>query len=156
MALPLVFPRQMLPLLRACALRQDWFLSQEHEQRVMLLTNAAYSTDDVTKRVPLVIQITEAWDVRDFPSTAWDQLAALPTGAAIYYVVNRDSIILYVGVSKHLRQRWVSHHRMADLAAAGAARIAWQAVWPEFLLLEGLFISYCQPQWQRVKALEGR
>jgi hypothetical protein len=149
MALPLVFPRQMLPSLRACASRQDWFLSREHDNRVILMTNAAYSAEDVNKRVPLVIQVTDAWDVYAFPSTAWDQIAALPIGAAIYYVLNRESVVLYVGASKHLRQRWVGHHRRSDLAAVGATRIAWQAVWPEFLLLEALFINYCQPQWQR-------
>jgi len=149
MSLPLVFPRHMLPSLRSCALRQDWFLSHEHENRMILMTNAAYSDDDVNKRVPLVIQVTDVWDVYVFPSTTWDQIAALPTGAAIYYVLDRDSGILYVGASKHLRQRWVNHHRRADLAAVGATRIAWQAVWPEFLPLEALFIRYCEPQWQQ-------
>jgi hypothetical protein len=149
MSLPLIVPRSMLPSLRACALRQDWFLSREHEQRLILLTNAAYSEEDVTKRVPLVIEVTEAWNVQAFPSTAWDQLAALPMGAAIYYVLKRDSGVLYVGASKHVRQRWVNHHRRKDLAAVGATRIAWQAVWPAFLPLEALFIRYCHPQWQR-------
>jgi hypothetical protein len=149
MSLPLIFPRHMLSSLRACAFRQDWFLSREHEQRLILLTNAAYSDEDVHKRVPLVIQVTDAWDVHAFPSTAWDQIAALPTGAAIYYVLNRDSGVLYVGASKQVRQRWVNHHRRKDLAAVGARRNAWQAVWPEFLPLEALFIRYCQPQWQR-------
>jgi len=152
MSIPLVLPRQMLPSLRACAHRQDWFLSHEHEHRVMLLTNAAYSEEDVTKRVPLVIQVADVWDIHAFPSTAWDEIAALPTGAAIYYVLNRTKVVLYVGASKHLRQRWASHHRRSDLAAGGATRIAWQAIWPEFLLLEALFISYCQPQRQRQTA----
>jgi hypothetical protein len=138
----------MLPSLRACALRQDWFLSQEHAQRLLLMTNAAYSAEDVTTRVPLVIQVTEAWDVQVFPSTAWDQRAALPSAAAIYYVLGQGRGILYVGASKDVRQRWVTHHRRADLTVAGATRIAWQAVWPEFLPLEALFIRYCQPQRQ--------
>jgi hypothetical protein len=152
MSLPLVVPRQMLPHLRACAFRQDWFLSREYEHRIMLLTNAAYNAEDITKRIPLVIQVVDAWDIQAFPSTAWEQTSALPTGAAIYYVLNRDSVVLYVGASKQVRMRWASHHRRADLAAVGATRIAWQAVWPEFLLLEALFISYCQPQWQRQPA----
>src|SRR5262245_57450665 len=152
MSIPVVFPRQMLPSLRTCAMRQDWFVSREHDNRVILLTNAAYSTEDVSKRLPLVIQVTEAWDIHAFPSTAWDQVAALPTGAGIYYVLNREGVVLYVGASKHVRQRWGSHHRRADLAAVGATRIAWQAVWPEFLPLEALFINYCQPLWQRQTA----
>jgi predicted component of type VI protein secretion system len=149
MSLPLVLPRQMLPSLKVYALRQDWFVSREHENRLILLTNAAYNDEDVNKRVPLVIQVAEVWDVQIFPSAPWDQIAALPTGAAIYYVLNKDSGVLYVGASKQVRQRWGSHHRRAHLAAVGATRIAWQAVWPEFLPLEALFINYCQPQWQR-------
>ena len=152
MSLPLVLPRELLPSLRACAMRQDWFLSREDENRLILLTNAAYSEENINKRVPLVIQVTDAWDVHAFPSTAWNQTAALPTGAAIYYVLDRESVVLYVGASKHVRQRWGRHHRRSDLAAVGATCIAWQAVWPEFLLLEALFISYCQPQWQRQTA----
>jgi len=149
MSLALIFPRHMLPSLRACALRQDWFLSREHEHRIILMTNATYSDEDITKRVPLVIQVTDVWDVHIFPSTALDQIAALPIGAAIYYVLNRDGGVLYVGASKQVRQRWVNHHRRSDLAAVGATRIAWQAVWPEFLPLEALFIRYCEPQWQQ-------
>jgi hypothetical protein len=149
MSMPMLFPRQLLPHLQACARRQDWFVSQEEGHRVILLTNAAYSQENVTKRLPLVLQVTDAWDVRACPSTAWDQIAALPTGAAIYYVLNNTSAVLYVGESTQVRQRWTHHHRRADLATVGATRIAWQAVWPEFLLLEGLFIHYCRPRWQR-------
>jgi hypothetical protein len=139
----------MLPSLRACAIQHDWFLSREEAHRLLLLTNTAYQAEDMTQRIPLVIQVTETWDVCTCPSTAWDQTAALPTGAGIYYVVNRDSIVLYVGASKQVRQRWFRHHRRTDLAAVGAKRIAWQAVWPAFLPLEALFIRYCQPQCQR-------
>lgn len=66
-------------------------------------------------------------DVLSLPFLLVEERSALPDTAAIYFVLAGD-VVLYVGQSVSLRQRWLAHHRLAQLNERGGCRIAWMHV----------------------------
>lgn len=64
----------------------------------------------------------------DLPSVALDERHRLPAVAAVYFVFDDPDAMLYVGMSSNLRQRWRSHHRLAQARRQSGARIYWLAV----------------------------
>lgn len=46
------------------------------------------------------------------------EVKALPSIAAVYFVVERPGVVVYVGRTRNLAQRWRSHHRAAQLDPA--------------------------------------
>lgn len=81
------------------------------------------------------------------PSVAFDDRKALPKCAAIYFVLNPDGTVLYIGQSIHLAKRWAAHHRMTVLREKQAIRIAWLVMPDETLLntAEAACITYFAP-----------
>ena len=59
------------------------------------------------------------------PSMPFEERRRLPKCAAIYFVLNAASTVLYVGQSINLAVRWAAHHRAAKLTERQATRIAW-------------------------------
>ncbi len=80
------------------------------------------------------------------PSLPLDERAALPDTPAIYFVLAGDTV-LYIGQSVNVRQRWVAHHRLAQLNEHGGCRIAWMTVDAAGLLgeLERACIAHFEP-----------
>jgi len=48
--------------------------------------------------------------------------------SAIYFVVNGERDIIYIGRAVHLAHRWMHHHRIDYLSALTRVTIAWLAV----------------------------
>ncbi len=80
--------------------------------------------------------MTEAPSLTDLPSLPLSERSALPDTAAIYFVLAGHTV-LYIGQSVSLRQRWVAHHRLAQLNEHGGCRIAWMQV-DDVSLLDGI------------------
>ena len=82
----------------------------------------------------------------DLPSLPLDERAALPGTPAIYFVLAGDTV-LYIGQSVNMRQRWLAHHRFAQLDERGGCRIAWMEVSDTGLLdeLERACIAHFSP-----------
>jgi len=80
------------------------------------------------------------------PSLPLDERRELPDTAAIYFVLAGDTV-LYIGQSVNVRQRWLAHHRLAQLNEHGGCRIAWMTVDGVSLLneLEQACIAHFQP-----------
>ncbi len=80
------------------------------------------------------------------PSLPLDERGDLPDTAAIYFVLAGDAV-LYIGQSVSLRQRWLAHHRLAQLNEYGGCRIAWMTVDDAGLLdaLEQACIAHFEP-----------
>jgi len=80
------------------------------------------------------------------PSVPLDERSALPDTAAIYFVIEGDTV-LYVGQSINLHQRWLAHHRLTQLNEYGGCRIAWMQVDDADLLdeLERACIEHFSP-----------
>src|SRR5215831_9532432 len=87
-----------------------------------------------------------AIDVGVLPTLPLAERGDLPDTPAIYFVLTGDTV-LYVGKAGCLRQRWVAHHRLAQLGEYGACRMAWMQVDDAGLLdeLEQACIDHFQP-----------
>lgn len=59
------------------------------------------------------------------PSLRLESRHNLPDKPAIYFVVDEDEEILYIGKALRLVKRWRGHHRLAQLEQLGNVRIAW-------------------------------
>jgi len=81
------------------------------------------------------------------PSVAFDNRKALPTCAAISFVLNAQGTVLSIGQSMHLAMRWAAHHRMSTLLENQATRIAGLVMEDTALLdaVEVACIAYFDP-----------
>jgi len=64
----------------------------------------------------------------DLPNLPLEERRALPDCAAIYFVLDNDDAVLYIGRAISLVRRWMAHHRAKQLLGIGSTRIAWLAV----------------------------
>ncbi len=92
----------------------------------------------------------------DLPSLPLDERKALPDTPAIYFVLAADTV-LYIGQSVNVRQRWLAHHRFAQLNEYGGCRIAWMTVDDASLLddLERACIAHFSPILNREPLPDG-
>lgn len=89
------------------------------------------------------------FDLFKLPYVDLTQLEKLPTCSAIYFAIDSQNRILYVGLSLNLAERWKTHHRLYQLKEIhekNAVRIAW-LVWTkeDLSTAERYFIDLYQP-----------
>lgn len=89
------------------------------------------------------------FNLSKLPYVDLTQLEKLPTCSAIYYAIDSQNRVLYVGLSVNLAERWKTHHRLCQLKEIhedNPVRIAW-LVWTEEDLstAEKYFINRYQP-----------
>ncbi|WP_228015664.1 GIY-YIG nuclease family protein [Synechocystis salina] len=60
----------------------------------------------------------------------------LPEQPGIYFVLNRDDTIEYIGMSANLQKRWYSHHRQSDFDLIEDGKIAFITSLPKHYLQE--------------------
>lgn len=68
---------------------------------------------------PADIQIDE------LPSVALDEKAKLPETPSIYFAVDSQGVVQYIGQSVNPQQRWKQHHRQYQLDSCESVRIAY-------------------------------
>jgi len=83
----------------------------------------------------------------DLPSLPLELRRQLPDCVSIYFVIDKDDVILYVGQSISLAQRWMAHHCTKQLQGIENVRIAWLEVSEKALLddIEQACIDYFGP-----------
>jgi len=83
----------------------------------------------------------------DLPSVPLGDRKNLPDCPAIYFVLDSNDAVLYVGRAISLARRWVAHHRTKQLREGGPTRIAWLEVSDSALLdeIERACIAYFAP-----------
>ena len=89
------------------------------------------------------------FDLFKLPCVDLTQLELLPTCSAVYFAIDSQNRVLYVGLSLNLAERWKTHHRLHQLKEIhenSLVRIAW-LVWTEEDLstAEKYFINRYQP-----------
>ena len=89
------------------------------------------------------------FDLFELPYVDLAQLELLPTCSAIYFAIDSQNRVLYIGLSVNLIERWKTHHRLHQLKEIhkeSPVRIAW-LVWTEEDLstAEKYFINRYQP-----------
>lgn len=70
------------------------------------------------------MQASRTVSVAGLPSKPLAERASFPT-CACSYVVKAGDKVLYVGQTQNLRQRWVAHHLLSELAQHKDVRVSW-------------------------------
>ena len=86
------------------------------------------------------------------PSLAFEYRADLPPTPAVYFVLNDQRSVMYIGATENLRVRWKSHHRAPQMVV-GAYRIHWTEVADadQRSAMERQAIDYFRPLWNRTE-----
>lgn len=84
------------------------------------------------------------------PSLAFEHRRELPEIPALYFVLDGQMRIMYIGQTGNLRDRWKSHHRALQMGSGGY-RIHWNMITDEQQRLEGerQSIKLFRPPWNR-------
>ena len=72
-------------------------------------------------------------DPLQLPSVSLADRKQLPTCSAVYFAIDANNRVLYVGKAKNLAARWKNHHRLyklEEIDQGSPVRLAWQA-WNE-------------------------
>lgn len=67
-------------------------------------------------------------DSIDFSVLPWmplDATAGFPAQPGIYFAIDSQGVVQYIGRSRDVRGRWKKHHRYKDLNAGGGIRIVY-------------------------------
>ncbi|MFN6538315.1 MAG: helix-turn-helix domain-containing protein [Nostoc sp. EkiNYC01] len=68
------------------------------------------------------------------PSLPLEQRSQLPTTPCIYFAIDSEGVVQYIGKAKNLKKRWELHHKGIDLALLGGVKISYLCI--ELSLLE--------------------
>lgn len=94
------------------------------------------------------------FDCSALPSIPLEWKTSLPKCAGIYFALDENEKVLYIGRSKNINQRWssVGHHRYAQLSSIPNIRIAWLEVNDASLLpdIEAALIEWFSPVLNRL------
>lgn len=96
-------------------------------------------------------------DPLSLPSVPLEDRRDLPTDPCIYFAIDGQGVVQYVGKAKNLRNRWQGHHRRRQLEAMGNVRIAYVNVDPGLLsAVESAMIERIRPYINCVEAPAAR
>ncbi len=86
------------------------------------------------------------------PSLSFGHRQDLPPIPALYFVLNDQREIAYIGETENLRARWKSHHRARQMSTGGY-RIHWRQIsdTAERADAEQKSIKYFRPLWNRTE-----
>lgn len=95
-----------------------------------------------------------AVDVAALPSVPLADRNALPAEPCIYFAIDAQGVVQYVGRSVNPKQRWRQHHRYEDLSVMSGVRISYLFVDSEVIdATERALISWFNPPLNRRKIL---
>jgi excinuclease UvrABC nuclease subunit len=75
-------------------------------------------------------------DLKQLPSILLEDRKSLPNLIAVYFVLDDNDNVLYIGQAKNVRNRWLGHHKTNQLTKLQNVKIAYLAVDKEELLYE--------------------
>jgi hypothetical protein len=89
----------------------------------------------------------EAIDLNSLPWLPLEARSAFPRQPAIYFAINRDGEVQYIGISQDPKRRWAQHHRYEDLQESKGVKIAYLFVEDVALLrpIESALIAWFRP-----------
>jgi transcriptional regulator with XRE-family HTH domain len=93
----------------------------------------------------------ESLDLKLLPWLPLESKADLPEQPAIYFAINSQGIIQYIGRSQNLKQRWAGHHKFDELTQIGDIKIAYLFVEADLLAeVEKALIEWFKPSLNTV------
>lgn len=90
-------------------------------------------------------------DLFSLPCLPLEKKSLLPAIPCVYFAIDSQGIVQYIGQTKNLKKRWELHHKGIDLALLGGVKISYLCV--ELSLLEKLesaFIHLFKPPFNKV------
>ena len=88
----------------------------------------------------------ETLDLSALPSVTLEAKSQLPTQSAIYFAIDSQGIVQYIGRSTNIHRRWLKHHRFSQLKSIGDIRIAYLFVDSDLLSnVETALVKWFQP-----------
>ena len=89
------------------------------------------------------------------PSVPLEMRSQLPTIPCIYFGIDSERVVQYIGRSINLQQRWIQHHRQHQLKNMSAVQITWLAVDTLDLLpeIEAALIEWFNPRLNQTKVV---
>lgn len=86
--------------------------------------------------------------ISNLPSVTLKDKKLLPESSGIYFAIDSQGTIQYIGRSIDINQRWKAHHRSQQLKDIGNIKIAYLLVSEESLLdvIESALIEWFQPK----------
>lgn len=89
----------------------------------------------------------ESIDLTILPSVTLHDLDHLPTTPCIYFAIDSQRVVQYIGRSVNPKARWTLHHRQNEISNLSEVKIAWLEVSDSRLLfsIESALISWFKP-----------
>ncbi|NEO87913.1 MAG: GIY-YIG nuclease family protein [Spirulina sp. SIO3F2] len=89
----------------------------------------------------------ENLNLATLPSVPLEKRTQLPSISGIYFALDADGVVHYIGRSVDIQQRWTQHHRLNQLSAMHSPRIAYLQVSDTSLLpaIEEALIEWFKP-----------
>lgn len=89
----------------------------------------------------------QAVNLATLPWLPLSERSAFPRQPAIYFAINSNEEVQYIGISQDPKQRWSRHHRYEQLNSIGKVKIAYLFVEDVTLLrsIESALIAWFQP-----------
>lgn len=86
-------------------------------------------------------------DIKTLPWLPLEEKAAFPKKSAIYFAIDSQGTVQYIGRSANVRQRWGNHHKYDVLSEIGNVKIAYLFVDAVELLpkIEAALIEWFNP-----------
>ncbi len=133
--------------------RQDFRRGQARNADRALLGNSGegcetkattrQTTNEENRRLASAILNPRLWSFVEYGSRS-----SLPAIAGVYCVLTGEDVLLYIGQSTNICQRWRGHHLRQQLRAGKSLRIAWRETFSEAgrLKMEALLVRQYQPR----------
>jgi DNA-binding Xre family transcriptional regulator len=61
----------------------------------------------------------------DLPSVPLEQRSQLPETSCIYFAIDGEGVVQYIGQTKNLKRRWKAHDKGVELGAIGGVKISY-------------------------------
>ncbi|MEH1795593.1 ribbon-helix-helix domain-containing protein [Nostoc sp.] len=88
------------------------------------------------------------------PSVSLHKRSHLPKTACIYFAIDSQGVIQYIGRTVNLQERWLKHHRYKQLAQSKDVRIAYLSIEPDFLPeVELALIEWFNPRLNQTEVI---
>ena len=93
----------------------------------------------------------ETLDLSTLPSVALESKSDLPTQSAIYFAIDPQGVVQYVGRSANLNNRWVQHNKLKELESIGGIRISYLSLDCDLLTdVEKALIRWFNPPLNKI------
>ncbi|BAY35665.1 XRE family transcriptional regulator (plasmid) [Nostoc carneum NIES-2107] len=93
-------------------------------------------------------------DLLALPSVSLQERSQLPSTPCIYFAIDSQGVIQYIGRTVNLQGRWLKHHRYKQLAQSKDVRIAYLSIEPDLLPeVELALIEWFNPQLNQTEVI---